>query len=50
MEPAYLEIHGGSGKLAKEHLAEDLVFYKNHYKSLMGSVLAASVSHVDLQI
>lgn len=50
MEPAYLEIHGGSGKFAKEHLAEDLVFYKNHYKSLMSSVLTASVSHVDMQI
>lgn len=50
MEPAYLEIHGGSGKFAKEHLAGDLVFYKNHYKSLMSSVLTASVSHVDMQI
>lgn len=50
MEPAYLEIHGGSGKFAKEHLAEDLVFYKNHYKSLMSSVLTASVSHVDMKI
>ncbi len=50
MRPAYLEVHGGSGKSAEEHLAEDITLYKKQYKDLTARVLAASVTHVDLQI
>lgn len=50
MKPAYLEIHGGSGEFAAEHIAEDIASYKKQYKDLTARVLAASVQHVDLQI
>lgn len=50
MKPAYLEVHGGSGEFAAEHIAEDITLYKKQYKDLMRSVLAASVTHVNLQI
>lgn len=50
MRPAYLEVHGGSGKFAEEHLAEDIVFYKKQYEKFRNGVLAASISHVDMQI
>lgn len=50
MKPAYLEVHGGSKEAMAEHIAEDIALYKKQYKDLMSSVLAASVSHVNLQI
>lgn len=50
MKPAYLEVHGGSGKFVEEHLAEDIALYQKQYKDLTNRVLAASVKHVDLQI
>ena len=50
MKPAYLEVHGGSEKFAAEHIAEDIALYKKQYKDLTNSVLAASVTHVNLQI
>ncbi len=50
MRPAYLEIHGGSAEFAAEHLAEDIALYKKQYKDLTARVLAASMTHVDLQI
>ncbi len=50
MKPAYLEVHGGSKEAVAEHIAADITLYKKQYKDLMSSVLAASVSHVNLQI
>lgn len=50
MKPAYLEVHGGSGKFAEEHLAEDIALYQKQYKDLTNRMLAASVKHVNLQI
>lgn len=50
MKPAYLEVHGGSGEFATEHIAEDIALYKKQYKDLMSSVLTANVTHVNLQI
>lgn len=50
MTPAYLEIHGGFGEAATEHIADDIALYKKQYKDLTSSVLAASVSHINLQI
>lgn len=50
MKPAYLEIHGGSGEFAAEHIADDIALYKNSYKKFWNGVLAASVPHVNLQI
>lgn len=50
MKPAYLEIHSGSEEFAVEHISEDIASYKKQYKDLTARVLAASVSHVDMQI
>ena len=50
VRPAYLEVHGGSGKFAEEHLAEDIALYQKQYKDLTNRMLAASVKHVNLQI
>lgn len=43
-------MHGGSGKFAEEHLAEDVALYKKQYKDLPARMPIVSVTHVDLQI
>lgn len=49
LKPAYLEINGTSSAAA-EHIAEDIALYKKQYKDLTAHVLAASITHVNLQI
>lgn len=50
MKPAYLEVHGGFKEAVEEHIADDIALYKRQYKDLTAHMLAASVSHVNLQI
>lgn len=50
MYPAYMELNGGFGNVAKITLDRDIEEYKMKYGKLMDVIKAVSVPHVDVQV